>query len=147
LHVRTVSGHPQKIHVVVLETGEEAVSALLDFARDQDVRSAQVTAIGAFSGIVLGFFDPDKRRYEEIPIREQVELLTLTGNLTEEDGEHRLHANVAVGKRDGTAHGGQLLRGTVRPTLEVIVVEVAAELRRKVDPETGLALIEDMIRM
>jgi predicted DNA-binding protein with PD1-like motif len=147
LRVRTVSGHPQKVHVVVLQTGEEAVTTLLDFARDEDVRSAQVTAIGAFSDIVLGFYDPEKRRYEEIPIREQVELLTLSGNLTEEDGEHRLHASVAVGKRDGTAHGGQLVRGLVRPTLEVIVVEVAAELRRKVDPETGLALIEDIVRM
>jgi predicted DNA-binding protein with PD1-like motif len=147
VRVRTIAGHPQKLHVVVLERGEEAVSSLLRFARDEDVRSAQITAIGAFSEIVLGFFDPLRKRYEEISLREQVEVLTLTGNFTEASGGPGLHAHVAVGKRDGSAHGGHLMRGQVAPTLEAIVVEVAAELRRRIDPETGLALIEDLVRM
>jgi hypothetical protein len=130
----------------VLEGGEEVVASLSAFARAEDVRSAQVTAIGAFGEIVLGFFDPQRKRYQEIAVREEVEVLSLAGNIAEQDGDSRLHAHVVIGKRDGSAHGGHLLRAIVSLTLEVIVVEVAAGLRRRIDPETGLALIEGLVR-
>jgi predicted DNA-binding protein with PD1-like motif len=100
---------------------------------------AHFTAVGAFSEIVLGFFDREQKKYQEIPILEQVEVLALTGNFTEEEGEHRLHAHAVTGKRDGSAHGGHLLRAKVFPTLEVVVTEAPAELRRIMDPETGIA--------
>jgi uncharacterized protein len=49
---------------------------------------------------------------------------------------------VVLGKRDGSAVGGHLLRTTVRPTLEVILTETPVVLRRRSDPESGLALID-----
>jgi len=63
------------------------------------------------------------------------------GNVTVRDGEPAVHAHVVVGKQDGTAHGGHLIEGHVRPTLEVIVVESPRHLHRRYDPESGLALI------
>jgi predicted DNA-binding protein with PD1-like motif len=141
MRVRTVANQPHKMHVVVLDKGEEVTASLLAFARDAAIRSAHFTAIGAFSEIVLGFFDRERKTYDEIPMLEQVEVLALTGNFTEENGQPRLHAHAVVGKRDGSAHGGHLLRAKVFPTLEVVVTEVAAELRRVLDPETGIALI------
>jgi predicted DNA-binding protein with PD1-like motif len=141
MRVRTVSAEGSRTHVVVLDKGEEVTAALLAFARDNDVRSAHFTAIGAFSSIVLGFFDPGRRAYDEIRIDEQVEVLALTGNVTEQQGKAGLHAHVVVGKRDGSAHGGHLLRATVFPTLEVAMTEVPGSLPRRTDPETGLPLI------
>ena len=55
--------------------------------------------------------------------------------------EPRLHAHVVVGKADGTAHGGHLIDAIVRPTLEVMLTEAPAHLRRRFDPKTGLALL------
>ena len=40
-----------------------------------------------------------------------------------------------------TAHGGHLLQGYVKPTLEVVVVESPAHLQRQFRPEFGLALL------
>jgi predicted DNA-binding protein with PD1-like motif len=54
----------------------------------------------------------------------------------------KVHAHVVVGKRDGTAHGGHLLGARVRPTLEVMLTEAPAHLRRSFDPKSGLALID-----
>jgi len=142
MHVRTISGQPQKTHVVVLDEGEEVTASLLSFAARESVTSAHLTAIGAFSEIVLGFFDRAQRRYIEVPIREQVEVLAMAGNFAEEQGAPRLHAHVVVGKRDGSAHGGHLLRATVSPTLEVAIIEVAGVLHRRFDPDVGLALLE-----
>jgi len=140
-----IAGQPQRVHVIVLDKGEEVVGSLLGVARDFNIRFAHFTAIGALSDLVLGFFDRERKTYIEIPIREQVEVLALTGNFTEENGEPRLHAHVVVGKRDGSAHGGHLLRAQVFPTLEVVSTEVAAELRRALDPEVGIPLIREVV--
>lgn len=144
--IRTLSGLPQKTHVVVLDKGEEVISALMAFAVGEDVRSAHLSGIGAFNDIVLGFFDRERKSYDEIPIHEQVEVLALTGNFTGEEGRPRLHAHAVIGKRDGTAHGGHLLRASVFPTLELVVVEVSGALERRTDPETGLALLDGALK-
>ncbi len=44
--------------------------------------------------------------------------------------------------RDGSTVGGHLLEGHVRPTLELTLIEPPAHLRKRKDPETGLALID-----
>ena len=131
-----------KTFVIVFDTGDEVVAGLLDFAKEHKL-SASLTAIGAFERVTLGFFESEQKDYKKIPINEQVEVMSLVGNITlEESGEPKVHAHVVVGKRDGTAHGGHLLEAHVRPTLEVILVESPVPLRRKLNAEVGLPLID-----
>jgi predicted DNA-binding protein with PD1-like motif len=132
----------QKTFAVVFETADEAVAGLTAFAREHDVDACHLTAIGAFSDVTLGFFDWAAKEYRRILVREQVEVLSLVGDITREKGEPKLHAHVVVGKPDGSAHGGHLLEAHVRPTLEVMLVESPAHLRRRHDAESGLALID-----
>ncbi len=134
-----------KTYAVIFDSGDEVFEGLTEFAREQGLTAAHFTGVGAFSDVVLGFFDLDKKDYEQIPIEEQVEVLSLVGDIAldpEEGGGPKVHAHVVVGKRDGTAYGGHLLGGHVRPTLEVIVEEAPGHLRRKPDPTTGLTLID-----
>jgi predicted DNA-binding protein with PD1-like motif len=82
------------------------------------------------------------KKYKPIAIDEQVEVLSFIGDITLDQGRPKLHAHVVLGKADGTAHGGHLLEGHVRPTLEVIVTETPRHLRRRFDPASGIALID-----
>lgn len=133
----------EKTFAIVFDPGEEVVAGLLQFARDRKLSAAHLTAIGAFERVTLGFFELAKKDYKKIPIEEQVELMSLVGNIAQDDkGEPKLHAHVVVGKSDGTAHGGHLLEAYVRPTLEVVVVESSRHLRRKMRGEHGLALLD-----
>jgi predicted DNA-binding protein with PD1-like motif len=127
---------------VVFEKGEEAMESLLRFARDHRITAAHLTAIGAFSEVTLGFFDPEKRSYKKIPVTEQVEVVSLAGNIAMAGADPKVHAHVVVSTSDGRALGGHLLQGRVWPTLEVIVQKAPEYLRRVVDPETGLPLIQ-----
>jgi len=132
----------RRAFVLVFDSGDEVIAGLLDFARAQHLDASQVTAIGALRDVTLGYWDWDTKQYRRIPIREQVEVLSLVGNITlGPDGSPRVHAHIVVGKSDGTAHGGHLLEGHVRPTLEVVLNESPAQLRRRTDAKTGLALI------
>jgi len=131
-----------KTFAIVFEKGDEVLEGLKRFAREEQLGASQFTAIGAFSEVLLGFFNFEKRDYKRIPVNEQVEVLSLIGDVALEDGDPKIHAHVVLGKSDGTACGGHLLEAFVRPTLELILTESPKHLQRVMDDETGLALIE-----
>jgi predicted DNA-binding protein with PD1-like motif len=130
----------EKTYAVIFDRGDEVMAGLLEFARANGVAGSHFTAIGGFSGGTLAYFDREKRDYIKIPLEEQVEVLSLVGDIAL-DGKPRIHAHVVVGRRDGTTRGGHLMEARVWPTLEVIVTESPRHLQRQTDPETGLALI------
>jgi uncharacterized protein len=134
--------HGLKTFALVFDKDEEVTSALLSFASQNEVSAAQLTGIGAFSEITLGYFDRERKDYKRILLREQVEVLSLIGNVGRSQGQPKIHAHVVVGKSDGTAHGGHLLEARVWPTLELIVVETPKHLQRRIDHETGLPLLD-----
>ena len=131
----------QKTYVLVFAVGDEVMSTLTEFVREHRVGAASFTGIGAFSEATLGYFDWEAKEFREIPVPEQVEVLTLAGDVALEEEEPRVHAHVVVGLRGGSARGGHLLEARVRPTLGLVLVQSPAHLRKRHDPETGLALI------
>jgi predicted DNA-binding protein with PD1-like motif len=132
----------EKTFALVFDPGDEVVSGLTGFAGRHRLAASHLTAIGAFSQAVLGYFDRDRRDYRRIPVTEQVEVLSLIGDVALKDGKPALHAHVVLGKADGTTVGGHLLEARVWPTLEVILIESPAHLRRRHDPASRLALID-----
>jgi predicted DNA-binding protein with PD1-like motif len=133
----------QKTFLLVLAPGEEAFSAITDFARREGIGAASLTALGAFERATVAWFDVETKEYVKIPVAEQVEVLSLIGDIAVDDkGKPSLHAHVVLGLRDGSVKGGHLFEAIVRPTLEVTVTESPAHLRRKKRPELGIALID-----
>ena len=132
----------ERTFVLVFEKGDEAIGELEAFAREHDLGAARFTGIGAFTDAKLGYFDRGRKEYEEIPVSDQVEVLSLLGDVALEKGEPKVHAHVVLGRSDGAALGGHLLEAHVWPTLEVVLDESPAHLRKRSDPETGLALID-----
>jgi hypothetical protein len=137
-----INDDQQKTFAVILESGEEVMQKILEFAKAQKISASQFTAIGAFSETIVGFFDFSIKDYKKIPFKQQMEVLTLNGDITLFKGEYKIHAHVVLGKEDGRAHGGHLLKATVHPTLELILNESPAYLSREMDKESGLALIK-----
>jgi predicted DNA-binding protein with PD1-like motif len=132
----------ERTFALIYETGDEVVSLLKQFAKENKPRSAHFAAIGAFRDVVLAYFDWETKQYQKIPVNEQVEVLSLAGDIAwTEDGKPAVHAHVVVGRSDGTTRGGHLMEAHVRPTLELILTESPRHLERKHDPQTGLTLI------
>jgi uncharacterized protein len=136
----------ERTFIVVFETGDEAMAGLVSFAKARRLRASHFTAIGAFSRAVVAFFDLASKQYRHVPIDEQVEVLSLAGDITVDGDEPKVHAHVVLGKADATAHGGHLIEAHVRPTLELVLTELPTQLRRRFDPASGLALIDPTLR-
>ena len=129
-------------YVVVCDPGDEAVAALTQFAQAEDLEAASIAAVGAFERAVVGWFDPAAKDYRRIPVGEQCEVLSLLGDVAQGQDGPILHLHTVLGLSDGTTRGGHLLEGTVFPTLEVVVTETPAQLRKVMRPDIGVALID-----
>lgn len=128
--------------ILVFKTGDELAKGLSQFAEEQKLSAASFKAVGALSSVRLAWFNWESKKYEpSVAFDEQVELLSLIGDVALYQGKPVVHAHALVGKKDGTAHGGHLLEAHIRPTCEVVLTESPAHLQKYVDPDSGIALI------
>ena len=140
LKVKDASGREKTVEFV--EGALANMLARIGLRPEMIAPGTEITAIGALSHVVLNYFDWERKAYHNIPVAEQVEVASLIGDVAEgPDGKPALHAHIVVGRRDGSAMAGHLCEAHVRPTLEVILTESPAHLKKKMDPESGLALI------
>lgn len=132
----------QRTFAIILETQDEVMACLQEFAEKERLSAAQFTAIGALSEAVMAYFDWGTKTYLRNPVDEQVEVASLNGDVAlAPDGTRTVHIHAVLGRRDGSAIAGHLAEGKVRPTLEVILTESPEHLRKRHDPSSGLALI------
>ena len=131
-----------RTYVLIAQPGEDALETLTTLARNENLSAAQLTAVGAFSQATVGWFDRSSKEYQAIPVDQQCEVLSLIGDIALSDKGPVVHAHAVLGLSDGQVRGGHLLKGEVWPTLEVVVRESPATLRKTERPEIGLALID-----
>jgi len=142
MNYKLLNGIDNSTYALIFESGDDVLKIMETFANEHSLKAARFTAIGAFSKVELGFFDFAMKDYKHIPINEQVEVLSLTGDVALYGDDSKVHAHVVVGKEDGIAMGGHLLNAVVHPTLELILEETPSYLQRRMDDETGLPLIK-----
>lgn len=132
----------QKTYAIILSSGDEVMACLKTLARTENLSAASFHAIGAFERAELAYFDWEAKAYCPIPVAEQTEVASFTGDIVlGPDGSPVVHVHAVLGLRDGSALAGHLKSGTVRPTLEIILTESPAHLRKRLDPESGIPLI------
>lgn len=142
MRAKILNEAPERTYAVILDAGDEVVATLERFANEHSLVASRITAIGAFSSATLGYFNWDTKEYERIEVGEQVEVLSLVGDIALQGSNAKLHAHVVLGKRDGSVCGGHLLSGQTRPTLEVILTDSPEYLKREFDAASGLPLIK-----
>ena len=139
---KLIDGVDKVTYALIFDSGDEVMDILKTFANEHSLKASRITAIGAFSKAVLGYFDFSIKDYKKIPVDEQVEVVSLIGDIALYGNDSKVHAHVVLGRSDGMAMGGHLLQAIVHPTLEVILTESPGYLQRRIDEATGLALID-----
>jgi uncharacterized protein len=145
---KLLSHEGRATYAIVFDIGDEIISGLTTFAKEHRLEASDFTALGAFSSALLGFFEVEQKEYRKIPIKEQVEVLTLVGNITLDDGEPKVHAHVVLGCADGTTRGGHLRRlRPANPGANALRVSGAAptpvrcRVRTRPDPPVALPVL------
>jgi uncharacterized protein len=135
-----------KNYAIILAKGDEVMSGLTDFARQNKVTSASFTAIGAFSHATVAWFDDGRKEFKLIPIEQQVELVSMIGDIALVNDQPSVHTHVAVASSDGTVRGGHVINAFVFPTLELFMTVYPTPLHKESDEATGLKLIDPLLK-
>ncbi|AXC15224.1 hypothetical protein ACPOL_5980 [Acidisarcina polymorpha] len=143
MQVKQIKDTPEeKVYAVVFRKGDEALSGLNDFANRYKVEDAHFTAIGAVSSATLGWLDLSKKMYRQIPVTEQVEVVSMIGDIATFNGKPIVHTHVVLCKSDGSTVGGHVWELNVNPTLEVFVTVNTTPLKKRPDDPSGMKLID-----
>jgi predicted DNA-binding protein with PD1-like motif len=126
--------------LIRMDPGEEMVETLLQWARFNGCPSATITGLGAVRDVSLGYFDLNKRKYVEIPVPREVEIVSLDGSLATMEGDPHTHLHVVVSSSGGTCVAGHLFSAVISITAELHLTILSKHIKRKRDPETGVLL-------
>lgn len=127
--------------LLVMDKGDKAFAEITEFAEKHGMTAASITAIGACRSATLSYFDPDISDYIHQQFDEQMEIAAFIGGIADDDGSPALHAHVVLGRKDFSSIAGHVDELEVFPTMEVVITESPAHLRKKLDKRTGLTLI------
>ena len=142
MNYKLINDDKQKTYAIILESGEEAMEQIKAFTRKLNLSASRFTAIGAFSDTTVGFFDFSIKDYKKNRFNQQMEVVSLVGDISMYKDEYKVHAHVVLADEKGAAYGGHLIKGMVHPTLEIILDESPLYLKREMDENSGLPLIK-----
>jgi uncharacterized protein len=139
-------GEPTKQYAVIFYQGDEVFSGLQEFAEKYQVTSAHFTAIGALDDATVGWFDPHRKMYKKIFISGQHELIGMSGDIALYQGRPIVHTHMVVGSQDGATRAGHVLEAYASPTVEAMVTVDPVTMQKRLDPATGLTLIDPALK-
>ena len=130
-------------NVIVLraQKGEEVVSLLTRLIDEEKITCGRVTGIGATDKITIGLYNVGTQEYHKATIEEEMEILSLSGNLTRKDGNPYVHVHGSFATLD-KVYGGHVNEVWISATAEIIIDVIDLVVEREIDKETGLNLIK-----
>ena len=129
-------------YVLRIDPGEDIAATLDAFARRENLRGGLISGLGAVGETELGFFVRSTSSYIRRTLTGEHEILALTGNFSELDGEPFAHCHIIVAGGDFAAVGGHLFRAVVTLTCEVQIVVAEGVIRRVRRPDLGFNPLE-----
>ena len=117
-------------YVIRLDEGEEIMASLRSFAQKEGLQGGLISGLGTVDHCVLGFFDRPSGRYEKKEVREEMELIALTGNLSLLDGEPFPHLHIVLSRANFSVVAGHLFEATISVTGELFLLDTGTPIHR-----------------
>lgn len=129
-------------YVLRLERGEEIIDSLKTLVEKEEIKGGSFYGLGAVRDVSLGYFDVEKKEYNEKSFDQEFELTSLVGDVSFLDEKIIVHAHVTLADQDFKAFAGHLNQAKVTATVEIILRPIDGRLRRMPDPVIGLNLLD-----
>ncbi len=121
-----------------LQKGEEVVSSLQDFCKQNQIQLGTFTGIGACTPVTIGIFLPQDKKYVSKTLTEDMEMTSLLGNVTTMNNEIYIHAHATFAGESLHSYGGHLSSATVSVTAEIVIEPSEGLVDRERDENIGI---------
>ena len=128
--------------VVRIDKGEEIIEKMLDVCRKENIKLANVNALGAVGEFEVGVFKVTEKKYYSNIHKGDFEIVSLTGSITTKEDKLYHHIHMSVGNNENKVYGGHLNYAKVSATCEMIIDILDGKVERKFDEEIGLNLLK-----
>jgi predicted DNA-binding protein with PD1-like motif len=128
--------------VVRLEKGEEVITSIKELCKNENIKAGSISAIGATDHVIIGVYKVKEQKYYSNTFDEDLEITSLTGNISVMNDEPYLHIHATFGNVEGKCIGGHLNEARISATCEMIIEKINGHIGRKVDKSIGLNVIE-----
>jgi uncharacterized protein len=129
--------------VLRLEQGDDILKTLKQFAEARRIRAAFFEGIGSLYKARLGHYDfKDTKTYKYETFDEDLEILSLSGNVSTMNEQALPHAHATLGRRDFSVIGGHLEEGSLANMVEVNLARLPGKLEKARDKDIGLNLLQ-----
>lgn len=136
-----------KILTLALKKGDDLLESVQQACEKEKIYGGSIiSGIGALSQCHLGYFDLRSREYRTIIIDEPVELVSTSGTITLIDNSKAFpHIHLIVANSKSQCFGGHAMNKCITSvTVELMVLAFDKALKRKLDPETNLMLLDPL---
>ena len=127
-----------QVYILRLDPGDEIMASLADLCRKEDIALAKIEGLGASDHTVIGLFDVGTKEFHKKTYDMPLEISSIIGNVTRQDGEVYLHVHVNVCDTDLNSYGGHLVESRISATSEIFITPLKGQVDRRFDPEIGL---------
>ena len=133
-----------KNYVIVLSRGEEVISSLAKFCKDEGISAAFFNAIGAVEKVEIGYYKLATKEYFFRREEGEFEVASMNGNVALVDDNPFIHAHAVLTSCDEKSEviGAHVKKATVAVTLEIFLTVSGLPLSRVLDKEIGLKLLK-----
>ena len=125
-------------YLVSLDIGDKIHETLAEFAKEQNLTSWWHSGIGVLRDPILGFDEVNKKEYLEKQFSGDYEILSITGNLSQKEGQGFIHSHVSLSAKDFTAIGGHLFEATISAAAEFMITPIDEPIQRSFTEKSGL---------
>jgi predicted DNA-binding protein with PD1-like motif len=132
----------ENVYAVRIDKGEEIVEKLKELCRTENIRFAQVSAIGASEHAVLGVYDLAKQEYARESVSGFCEITSLSGSITTVNEAPYIHLHAMLADQQHQIHGGNLLELTVGAICEMFIRAIDTGVGRIHDDQLGINLCD-----
>ena len=131
-------------YVLRFDYGEELIEIFKKFCINEKITPGFFSGLGAASEVTLGFFELETKKYLENKFVENLEIASLTGNISKNEGDLVIHTHGVFGRNNSNFESlaGHVKKLIISATLEVHFITLEGKLDRKFDPKIGLNLLD-----
>lgn len=128
--------------VLRIDKGEEVLETIKKVALDENIKLANINALGATNSFTVGVFNTSEKKYYANSFEGDFEIVSLTGSINTMNGEFYSHLHMSCGDDTGKVFGGHLNKCIISATCEMFIYIIDGSVDREFDENIGLNLFK-----